>query len=294
MGSCTNRLAIVTGGSRGIGQAIALRLAAEGADVAVAGRTLTPGSHPLSGSLEETVAVIEERGGRALAVQADLGDPDFDRGEIVRAATQAFGRPVDILVNNAAAPREFHHRFHEVPSESFHTSVEVNVWAAWDLMKRVVPGMRESGAGWVLNVSSRAAGGAPGPPYHASPVGSQSLYGSSKAMLDRMTRGAAMDLCEDGIAVNTLAPEAAVATENALNQLDLPKEICEPLETFAEASLALCTGDPAVLTGRVAYSLSLLVELERPVRSLDGTALVPGWQPEEIDRKRLRPSYLAS
>lgn len=292
MGALTDKIAIVTGGSRGMGSAIALRLAAEGAAVVVTGRSLTPESHANDGSLQETVASIEAAGGRAVAVRADLGDPDFDRGAIVDAAVQIFGRSPDILVNNAAAPREFGHPFQDVPAESFRTTVEVNVWAAWDLIQRVVPGMREAGAGWIVNVSSRSAAAAPGPPFRASPVGSQSLYGGSKAMLDRITGGAAMDLYDDGIAINTLAPEAAIATENATQQLELPESICEPVDTFAEATLALCTCDPKTFTGRVNYSLSLLVELARPVFALDGRTRLAGWQPDEIDRARLRPGYL--
>jgi hypothetical protein len=64
------------------------------------------------------------------------------------------------------------------------------------------------------------------------------------------------------------------------------------MEAFVEATLALCDCDPRVLTGRVLYSLSLLDELRRPVRTLDGRALVPGWQPGEFDPARLRPGYL--
>jgi NAD(P)-dependent dehydrogenase (short-subunit alcohol dehydrogenase family) len=153
--------------------------------------------------------------------------------------------------------------------------------------------MRARGAGWIVNVSSRAAGPNAGPPFRPSPVGSQALYGGTKAMLDRITTAAAMDLYADHIAVNTLAPEAAVATENARSWLELPESICEPEETMAEAALALATCDPRTCTGRITYSLSLLVELGRPVRALDGESLVPGWQPFEIDRKRLRPGYLA-
>jgi hypothetical protein len=63
---------------------------------------------------------------------------------------------------------------------------------------------------------------------------------------------------------------------------------------MAEATLALCSGDPRVLTGRVTTSLSLLVELGRPVWSLDGRALVDGWQPAQIDPRRLVPSYLSA
>ena len=101
-----------------------------------------------------------------------------------------------------------------------------------------------------------------------------------------------MELHDDGIAVNALAPEAAVMTENASTLVSPPASAIEPMETFVEATLALCTGDPRVLTGRIAYSLSLVVELDRPGRTLDGTALVPGWQPHEIDPARLRPGYL--
>jgi NAD(P)-dependent dehydrogenase (short-subunit alcohol dehydrogenase family) len=291
--ACKDRIAIVTGGSRGIGRAIALRLAAEGARVLVSGRSLAPGSHRHAGSLEETVEAIRGAGGEAIAVRADLGDPGFERRSLVSRAEDAFGNHVDILVNNAAAPREFKDRFQDVPLLSFLTALEVNVWAAWELSQLVAPGMCERGAGWIVNISSRAAGPNVGPPYRPSPVGSQTLYGGTKAMLDRITAGAAMDLYDSNIAVNTLAPESAVATENALSWLSLPESICEPEETMAEAALALATCDPRTFTGRVTYSLSLLVELDRPVRTLDGRYLVPGWQPHEIDRSRLRPGYLA-
>ena len=87
-------------------------------------------------------------------------------------------------------------------------------------------------------------------------------------------------------------PEAAVMTENAATVVSLPPTAVEPIETFVEAVIALCECDPRSLTGRVLTSLSLLVELERPVKSLDGRSLVDGWQPDQIDRARLRPGYL--
>ncbi|HZP31077.1 MAG TPA: SDR family NAD(P)-dependent oxidoreductase [Acidimicrobiia bacterium] len=291
-GVLEGRSAIVTGASRGIGRAIARRLAAEGAAVCVTGRTAHPGEHPLPGSLDETVAEIRETGGTAVAVTADLADPAFDRRRIVDAARDAFGAPVEILVNNAAAPRTFDVDLEHTTRDVFMEAVNVNAWAAWELSALVIPGMRERGRGWIVNVSSVSAGPKVGPPFPPSQVGAQVLYGATKAMLDRITTGAAMELFGDHIAVNSLAPEAAILTENASTLITVPQNIVEPVETFAEATLALCTGDPAVLTGRVATSLSLLVELRRPVRTLDGHALLPGWQPDEIDRARLRPSYL--
>jgi NAD(P)-dependent dehydrogenase (short-subunit alcohol dehydrogenase family) len=291
-GECAGKIAIVTGGSRGIGKAIALRLAAEGASVCVTSRSAVPGSHQFAGSLAETVAEIEAAGGRGVAVGADFADPSFDRRRVIDAVHDAFGAPVDILVNNAAAPRTFHLGLEQTTREMFMEAVEVNAWAAWELSALVAPDMRARGRGWICNISSRAAGPKVGPPFTKTQVGAQILYGSTKAMLDRITTGAAMELYDDNIAVNTLAPEAAVMTENASSLVSPPANAIEPLETFVEATVALCTCDPRSLTGRVTYSLSLLVELQRPVRSLDGRSLVPGWQPGEIDPARLIPSYL--
>jgi NAD(P)-dependent dehydrogenase (short-subunit alcohol dehydrogenase family) len=292
MGSCSGMVALVTGGSRGIGKAIALRLAAEGAAVCVTGRSGDPGSHALAGSLAETVGEIEAAGGSAMAIAADLSNADVDRRALVQSVEQRFGAGIDILVNNAAAPRTFGIGFLDMTRELFFESVEVNDWAAWELGQLVAHGMCERGRGWIVNISSRAAGPKIGPPYAATQVGAQILYGSTKSMLDRITTGAAMELYEFGVAVNALAPESAVLTENAASVVSLPADVIEPMETFVEATIALCTGDPRVLTGRVAYSLSLLVELDRPVRTLDGRSLVAGWQPHEIDPRRLRRGYL--
>jgi NAD(P)-dependent dehydrogenase (short-subunit alcohol dehydrogenase family) len=286
---------LVTGASRGIGRGIAVRLAAEGARVAACARTLRPGTGAYAGSLEETVDAIVADGGEAVSVVADLSDVAADRSAIVAAAETAFAAPVDILVNNAAAARRFDLRFEGMHATAFHEQVEVNVWAAWDLMLAVLPGMRAQREGWVLNISSQAAAPKVGPPYRAVPmVGAQCLYGATKAMLDRLTTGAAMELYDDGIAVNALAPEGAVATENAKTVAGVREDWSEPIETMAEAALALCTADPHELTGRVTSSLSFIVEHGIAVRTLDGAQLVPGWQPDEIDRARLVRPYLGA
>jgi NAD(P)-dependent dehydrogenase (short-subunit alcohol dehydrogenase family) len=293
MEECRGRVAIVTGGSRGLGKAIARRLAAEGAAVCVTGRSAEPGSHELPGSLRETVAEIEAVGGRAVAVGGDLSDPAFDRTTIVRTAEEAFGAGVDILVNNAAAPRTFEIGYLDMTRELFLESLEVNDWAAWELGALVArDAVAQRRPAWIVNVSSRAAGPKVGPPYVPTQVGAQVLYGSTKAMLDRITTGAAMELYDDRIAVNSLAPEAAVMTENAAALVSLPAISVEPVEVFAEATLALCTCDPGAMTGRVLTSVSLLHELRRPVRALDGRTLVDDWQPGEIDPARMRPGYL--
>ncbi|MFC9516532.1 SDR family NAD(P)-dependent oxidoreductase [Nocardiaceae bacterium NPDC056970] len=287
-------VAVVTGASRGIGRAIARRFAADGIRVLAVSRSMRAGDGRLQGSLEETVAQIRADGGTADAMVFDLGDPTADRASVIAHAESVFGAPVDILVNNAAAGRHFDQLYGAMTRESFYDSVETNVWAGWDLATAAVPGMRQRGAGWILSISSTQAGPRKGPPFAPNSTFGACLYGGTKAMIDRITTGAAMDLYDDNIAVNTLAPEYSIATENALTVPGVTTGNSEPEETIAEAALALCTGDPKTLTGKIARNLGLLVELDRPVRTLDGTALVPGWQPGDIDKTRIRPGYLSA
>jgi citronellol/citronellal dehydrogenase len=286
-------VAIVTGASRGIGAAIAQRFASEGMAVLAVARSRWPGNRRYAGSLDETVDLIRQRGGTAAAMTADLADQSVDRASILRFAESELGAPPDVLVNNAAAERHFDITFEHMNGAQFRTTLEVNVWAGWELAIHALPGMRSRGAGWILNISSGGARPRIGPPFQETPyIHGQCLYAGSKAMVDRVTTGAAYELYDYGIAVNALAPEGPVATENAVTVAHVSVAKSEPLETMAEAALALCTGDPRALTGRVAQSLSLLVELGRAVRTLDGKGLLQGWQPEEIPPERLRPPYL--
>ena len=282
--------AVVTGASRGIGRAIARRLASAGFPVAAVSRTLRPGSGQLSGSLEETVATIAADGGVAQAFAADLGDAGLDRFTLVRGIEAALGRPVGILVNNAAAARRYDVPFADMERAWFLDTVETNIWSTWELMRAVIPSMRALGTGWVVNLSSRQAGPRVGPPFAPHPLAGSVLYGGSKAFLDRLTTGAAMELYDDRIAVNALAPNRGVATEHAASAV--PGWPSEPEDTMAEAALLLATEDPARVTGRVAYSLPLLKEFDRPVYSVDGKRLLEGWQPADLDPAGFPGDYL--
>jgi len=265
-------VAIVTGASRGIGAAIARRLAAEGAAVAVVGRTAEPDSNANPGSLAETVATIEADGGRAHAIVADLSDPTVDRAAIVEDARAALGE-IDILVNNAAAC--FYLSYERVSDRRFTVMFEVNVHAPWDLSCAALPDMVRAGRGSILNLSSQVSAHPPGPPYPAFHAeNGATLYGTSKAALERMTSGLAAEVFKHGVAVNALAPVGAVATPGVEAMGLLPDDPAhvEPVEQMAEAALALCTAGPDRLTGRALTSAEVLAELGRTVHTLDGTA----------------------
>src|SRR5882762_4433142 len=275
-GRFAGRTALVTGASRGIGAAIAERLAAEGADVVITARTLDEGTAAAGtragGTLTGVLGRLLAHGGKAAAVAADLADPD-DRLRIVPEATSALGRSVDILVNNAAA--NITRRPSEISARHRATMFEVNVLAPMDLIQAVIPGMRERGAGWIVNISSGSARPTAGPPFAAGHLMSvMGVYGTTKAALNRLTNAFAVELDGTGIRVNTLEPRGAVATEEAVARGlgNVPKDRIEPVEAMAEAAAALCDCGPE-RSGLRHVSLDLLAELGLDIRALDGNTL---------------------
>ena len=270
---CAGRVAFVTGASRGIGAAIAERLAAAGAAVAATARSVD--SHPpgLPGTVCDTVARIEARGGRALPLRCDVFDPASCAAAVAQCR-EALG-PIDILVNNAAAGP--YRPFEKLSLRDFEVTFAANVRAPLLLVQLVAPDMRARRRGWIVNVSSATAEPPQGPPYAAwEREGGMHLYAASKAALNRLTLGLAAELAADGVAVNTLAPVAAVLTPGveALGATRwIEPSMIEPIEAIAEAALALATCDAAT-TGRITYSLPLLQELAREVRALDGQTVL--------------------
>ncbi|MGY6501256.1 MAG: SDR family NAD(P)-dependent oxidoreductase [Acidimicrobiales bacterium] len=255
------RVALVTGASRGIGEAIARRFADEGAAVAVSARTVEDGDHPLPGSITATVNSILDSGGTAVAVAADLARPE-DRARLVEETVRQLG-PVDILVNNAAityfepvvAFDEGHYRL----------MFEVQVRAPFELSQMVLPGMRERRSGWILNISSTAGRHPEGPPFR---VGGGTVYGMCKAALERFTTGLASEVYEDNIAVNVVSPSGLVLTPGVVHHKlheRVPESGHEPVSFMAEAAHALCTGDPATVTAKVTYARPILEELGVPL-----------------------------
>ena len=275
MGLCDGMVAVITGGSRGIGRAAALRLAHEGADLALVARDVD--GNRLGRSLADTVAEITALGRRAVPVAADLADPAFPRAQVIAQAEAALG-PVDILVNNAAMSI-FRNVIEWTPAK-VRLMWEVNVLAPWELVTAVVPGMLERGRGWIVNISSGV-----GEPTNARPGGA--AYGGTKAMLDQMTRCLALELDGTPVTANVVSPQAAARTE-FVNQLveqgAMQPEITEPLEAMAEAILALATA-PAYVRGLVMRDLDLLDELGQPVRTLDGRTVLEGYDAPDLPQR---------
>ncbi len=270
---CRGKVALVTGASKGgTGTAIAIRLAAEGARVAITARS--------EEGLRETQRRIGAIGGEASVYPCDLSDPSGGRADLIDRIETESG-PIDILVNNAAV--NGYQPFEATTAAELEHSLQVNLWAPWELMKGVVAGMRSRGRGWILNLTSLAGELPPGPPFPTNKPAKEGFqYGVSKAALNRLTVSAASECEGCGIAVNALSPQAAIATPSLVAAGWIDDAMFEPLETMAEAALILCSEDPASLTGRIAYSLQLLHELRRPVHDLMGVNLVTGWQPEDL------------
>jgi citronellol/citronellal dehydrogenase len=274
----SGRRALVTGASRGIGAGVAERLAAEGADVVITARTLEQ-HDSLSGTLRETADRLSGYGTRVEVLVADLSVPE-DVAGIVPAAVERLGGPIDVLVNNAAAA--IYQPLADYPLRRRLLTFQVNVHAPVELMQAVIPGMREAGRGWIVNVSSASARLSAGPPFSVHPPGSaMGVYAGSKAALNRITNLMAVELYGTGIRVNTVEPRSAVLSEGAaalVGELIRPEEI-EALEEMAEAVAALCDC-PEDVTGRIGVSLDLIREWDLTVRGLDAQP----WKREEILR----------
>ncbi|MBB5915746.1 3-oxoacyl-[acyl-carrier protein] reductase [Nocardia transvalensis] len=211
------RVALVTGGSRGIGRGIAQTLARAGAAVAVNYR----------GREDEaaaTVAAIERAGGTAVAVRANVAD----RAEVEAMAARvgaALG-PIDVLINNAGIATI--RGLDDLTEADFDETLAVNLKSAFLCTQTVVPGMRSRGWGRIVNISSVAARGAGGVGVH---------YNASKAGLEGLTRGYSARLAADGITVNAVAPglvdtemaaplkEAGVADRLPVGRIGAPEEI---------------------------------------------------------------------
>ena len=270
MNELDNKVAFITGASRGIGNGIAKRFAAEGASVVLCASRM--GAHgKLQGTLEGEVESINISGGKAAGFALDLTDQEA-RATAIKRASEYFG-PIDILVNNAAGTKMQLPSL--VTSKQRSWMFDLNVNAPIDLAQQALLHMRANKSGWILNISSQTAH-QPIVPYLDSAVAAHVIgaYGSSKAALDRYTQALAHEVIQDQVYINTLAPEAMVLTPGAEQVRHLGErrpDLVEPIEMMAEAALELCTNRHV---GQVYYSRQLLHRVNRSLRGLDGNNVI--------------------
>jgi 3-oxoacyl-[acyl-carrier protein] reductase len=182
----TNRVALVTGASRGIGAAIALALADAGANVAINYRDKAT-------QAASVAAAVEAMGRRSITVQADVSDSTAVTG-MIRTVQDGLG-PIDILINNAGVG--LIRGIDDLTEADFDATIAVNLKSVFLCTQAVLPHMRAQGWGRIVNISSGAARGAGGVGPH---------YNASKAGMEGLTRGYAARLVKQGITVNAVAP----------------------------------------------------------------------------------------
>ena len=264
-GVLAGQVAVVTGASRGIGEAIAIRYAMEGAKVVVTARTVEDGDHVLPGSINSVVQRIRDAGGEANAVRADLALGEH-RENLIKETEEIYG-PVDILVNNAAVT--YFVPVKDFREKHYNLMMQVQVYGPLHLAQLVLPNMREKKAGWILNISSHAALHPP----QGAPGGGGTVYGMCKAALERFTTGLASEVYADNIGVNVISPGLVATSGVVYHKLisdDTPKEAVTPVEHMAEACLRLVYGDPSKMTAKITYAKDMLEEYKLEPADLIG------------------------
>lgn len=262
-GLLAGKVAVVTGASRGIGEAIAIRYAMEGAKVVVSARTVEEGDHPLPGSINSVVQRIRDAGGEATAVRCDLANGE-DREALIASTVDAYG-PVDILVNNAAVT--YFMPVVDFTEKRYRLMTEVQVYGPFHLSQLVLPSMIERNTGWIINISSHAA---LHPPLERG--GGGTVYGMCKAALERFTTGLAAEVNGAGVAVNVISP-GLVATPGVVHHgliNDSNRDTQTPVEHMAEACLRLAHNEPERLSGRITYAADMMKEFKLEAAELVG------------------------
>lgn len=233
-----NKIAVVTGASRGIGRQIAIDFAKAGADVVVTARTSEKAPSALPGTIEETARAVEAEGRRALAMQVDVTKEDQIE-EMARRTLEEFGK-CDILVNNAGismpAP------FHETPLRRWDLVMNVNLRGPVMCMQAFLPSMIERESGSIINVSSFLA---------EVKLPGMVSYSVSKIALEKLTDYAGEELKPHNIAVNALRIELMIASEGWMyRNPNTDFSTWEKPEAASEATLWIATREPSY-TGNV-------------------------------------------
>ncbi len=242
------KVAIVTGASRGIGKAIALGLAREGAKVVVAARSEVAPHEKLPGTIGKTAAEIEGFGGEALPVRCDVTD-EASVDAMVEATLERFGR-IDVLVNNAAI--DFPFPCADMPLKRWDIVLRVNTTGPFLCSKAVIPVMRKQGGGSIVNVSTNVA---------ERGVKNLVAYASSKGGIHAMTKQLAVELAPYRIRVNTFAPGPTMVARNLEDDPDYDRtwggavpmgRAADPDEMIGPA-IFLASEDSSYMTGQIFF-----------------------------------------
>ncbi|MBE9501206.1 MAG: SDR family oxidoreductase [Dehalococcoidia bacterium] len=231
------KVAIVTGASRGIGKAIALALATEGADVVIAARTEEE-KGPLPGTIHKTADEIRALGRRALAIKTDIAKEE-EVEAMVRRTIDEFGG-IDILVNNAGI--DIPGTLVEVSIKRWDLIMAVNLRGAFLCTKAVLPKMMEQKRGSIINLSSILG---------TRVIESGVPYGVTKAAIERFTSGLAKEVKEYNIAVNALCPGYTDTEGVRLWYFNVDRSLWQKPEMWGRYAVFLACQDASSLTGRI-------------------------------------------
>ena len=235
-GPLDGRVAIVTGSSRGIGRAFALRLASEGAAVAVTGKS-EEGTDKLPGSIHTVAAEIEAAGGAALAVRVDVRH-DQEVEAMVKQTVDRFGR-IDILVNNAGAL--WWQPVLQTPPKRYDLMWQINVRAAYLCAYYALPHMVKQRWGHIINCS---------PPISAEPTPGYVAYMTTKMGMTRLAIGIAAEHKGDGIACNSLWPVTIIESLASINWGMGDRSQWRSPEILCDALMEIVRTEPPSLTGQ--------------------------------------------
>jgi citronellol/citronellal dehydrogenase len=248
--SLSGRTVIMSGGSRGIGLAIAVRAARDGANVALLAKTETP--HPrLEGTIHTAAAAIEAAGGQALPIVGDVRD-EGSVADAVARTVERFGG-IDIVVNNASAIDLS--KTPELPMKKYDLMQDINTRGSFLLAKTALPHLERSGAAHVLTLS---------PPLNLNPqwAGRHLGYTIAKYGMSLVTLGLAEELRDQGIAANSLWPRTTIATAAVRNLLGGEEVVARSRtpEIMADAAHEVLIRDPRTCTGHFFIDDEVLAE----------------------------------